>query len=69
MELAKINFLRKLLKKVIFFFKKPSERVSTFELLRDNIESLLIKISWKKSMRWEVIVYIGETFKVNYGCF
>ena len=37
---------------IFFFFKKPSETVSTFELLRDNIESLLIKISWKKSMRW-----------------
>ena len=33
-----------------FFFKKPSEKISTFKLFNDNIKNLLIKIPWKKSM-------------------
>ena len=35
-----------------FFFEKPSKKIRTFDLFRDNIKSLLVKIPWKKSMRW-----------------
>ena len=47
-----------------FFFKKPSVKISTYELFRDNIKKLLIKISWKKSMRWgEYNLYWGRPLK------
>ena len=47
-----------------FFFKKPSAKVSTFELFRDNIKKLLVKISWKKSMRWgDHNLYWGRPLK------
>ena len=47
-----------------FFFKKSSEKISTHELFRDNIKKLLVKISWKKSMRWgEHNLYWGRPLK------
>ena len=47
-----------------FFFKKPSVKISTDELFRDNIKKLLVKISWKKSMRWgEHNLYWGRPLK------
>ena len=47
-----------------FFFTKPSVKISTYELFRDNIKKLLIKISWKKSMRWgEHNLYWGRPLK------
>ena len=47
-----------------FFFTKPSVKISTYELFRDNIKKLLIKISWKKSMRWgEYNLYWGRPLK------
>ena len=47
-----------------FFFKKPSVKISTHELFRDNIKKLLLKISWKKSMRWgEHNLYWGRPLK------
>ena len=47
-----------------FFFKKPSVKISTHELFRNNIKKLLVKISWKKSMRWgEHNLYWGRPLK------
>ena len=47
-----------------FFFKKPSKRIKTFDLFKDNIKSLLIKIPWKKSMRWgNYNLYWGRPLK------
>ena len=47
-----------------FFFKKPSQKISTFELFRDNVKSLLVKIPWKKSMRWgDHHLYWGRPLK------
>ena len=47
-----------------FFFKKPSVKISTHELFRNNIKKLLLKISWKKSMRWgEHNLYWGRPLK------
>ncbi len=39
-------------KGIFFFYKKPSQKIKTYDLLKDNISSLLLKISWKKSMKW-----------------
>ncbi len=35
-----------------FFYKKPSEKINIFDLLRNNMVNLLLRISWKKSMKW-----------------
>ncbi len=39
-------------KGIFFFYNKPSQKIKTYDLLKDNIASLLLKISWKKSMKW-----------------
>ena len=39
-------------KGIFFFYNKPSQKIKTCDLLKDNIASLLLKISWKKSMKW-----------------
>ncbi len=39
-------------KGIFYFYNKPSQKIKTFDLLKDNIASLLLKISWKKSMKW-----------------
>ena len=63
-QINKIKFIKKLMKKVNFFFKKPSVKISTHKLFRDNIKKLLLKISWKKSMRWgEHNLYWGRPLK------
>ena len=47
-----------------FFFNKPSEKISVFKLFRDNIESLVTKIPWKKSMKWgDYSLYWGRPLK------
>lgn len=39
-------------KGIFFFYNKPSQKIKTYDLLKENISSLLLKISWKKSMKW-----------------
>ena len=39
-------------KGIFYFYKKPSQKIKTYDLLKENIASLLLKISWKKSMKW-----------------
>ncbi len=39
-------------KGIFFFYNKPSQKIKTYDLLKNNIASLLLKISWKKSMKW-----------------
>ncbi len=39
-------------KGIFYFYKKPSQKIKTYDLLKENIVSLLLKISWKKSMKW-----------------
>ncbi len=39
-------------KGIFYFYKKPSQKIKTCDLLKENIASLLLKISWKKSMKW-----------------
>ena len=43
-----------------YFYKKPSTKVKTEDILNDKIPIILGKVSWKKSMRW------GE-FNLNWG--
>ena len=39
-------------KGIFYFYNKPSQKIKTYDLLKKNIASLLLKISWKKSMKW-----------------
>ena len=39
-------------KGIFYFYKKPSQKTKTYDLLKESIASLLLKISWKKSMKW-----------------
>ncbi len=39
-------------KGIFYFYKKPSQKIKSYDLLKENIASLLLKISWKKSMKW-----------------
>ena len=39
-------------KGIFYFYNKPSQKIKTYDLLKENITSLLLKISWKKSMKW-----------------
>ena len=51
-------------KMVLSSQEKPSVKISTHKLFRDNIKKLLFKISWKKSMRWgEHNLYWGRPLK------
>ena len=35
-----------------YFFKKPSKKINTVDLLQEQIPLILDKMQWKKSMRW-----------------
>ena len=35
-----------------YFYKNPSKKINTIELIRENIPNILNKISWNKSMKW-----------------
>ena len=39
-------------KGIFYFYNKPSQKIKTYDLLEESIASLLLKISWKKSMKW-----------------
>ncbi|OCW75900.1 glycyl-tRNA synthetase subunit beta [Pelagibacteraceae bacterium GOM-A1] len=39
-------------KGIFYFYNKPSQKIKTYDLLKENIASLLLKISWKKKMKW-----------------
>jgi len=39
-------------KGVFYFAKKPSKKIKVFDLLNENIPTILDKIYWKKSMKW-----------------
>ena len=45
-------FKKKIEKGEFYFFKKPSQKINTIDLLEEQIPSMLDKIKWKKSMRW-----------------
>ncbi len=47
-----------------FFYKKPSKKIKTEDVLKANIPNILGNLSWKKSMRWgEHNLYWGRPLK------
>jgi len=45
-------FKKKTDKGEFYFYKKPSQKINTADLLKENIPNILSKISWNKSMKW-----------------
>ena len=35
-----------------YFYKKPSQKLKVFDILKKKLPQILQKISWKKSMKW-----------------
>ncbi len=47
-----------------YYYKKPSQKIKIFDLLKKNLPNLLRKIAWKKSMKWgEHDLYWGRPLK------
>ena len=47
-----------------YFYKNPSKKINTIELIKENISNILNKISWEKSMRWgSYKLYWGRPLK------
>ncbi len=47
-----------------FFYKKPSKKIKSIDILQKNMPNLLGDISWKKSMKWgENNLYWGRPLK------
>ena len=47
-----------------YFYKRPSKKINTFDLIRENIPKILSKISWNKSMKWgNFDLYWGRPLK------
>ncbi len=47
-----------------YFYKKPSQKINTADLLKENIPIILSKISWHKSMKWgEHNIFWGRPLK------
>ena len=46
------DFKKSTEKGIFYFYNKPSQKIKTYDLLKESIASLLLKISWKKSMKW-----------------
>ena len=47
-----------------FFYKKPSKKIKSEEILKSNIPNILESLPWKKSMKWgEYGLYWGRPLK------
>jgi glycyl-tRNA synthetase beta chain len=52
-QIDKKNLLKKKIEKgEFYFFKKPSKKVNTINLLKEHVPLILDKLQWKKSMKW-----------------
>ena len=52
-QINKKNLFKKVIEKgEFYFFKKPSRKINTIDLLQEQTPLILDKIQWKKSMRW-----------------
>ena len=52
-QIDKKNLFKKVIEKgEFYFFKKPSRKINTIDLLQEQTPLILDKIQWKKSMRW-----------------
>jgi len=45
-------FKKKIEKGEFYFFKKPSKKINTINLLEEHVPLILDKLQWKKSMKW-----------------
>ncbi len=45
-------YVKKTEKGEFYFYRKPSQKVNTANLLRENLPNILSKITWNKSMKW-----------------
>ncbi len=45
-------FIKKTEKGEFYFYKKPTQKIKTVDLLKKNIPNILSKITWNKSMKW-----------------
>ena len=70
-NIEKKNIYKKITAKgEFFFYKKPSKKIRTVELLNEQIPIILNKLSWKKSMKWgEYDLYWGRPLKSILGVF
>ena len=70
-NIEKKNIYKKTTEKgEFFFYKKPSKKIKTIELLNKQIPIILNKLSWKKSMKWgEHDLYWGRPLKSLFGVF
>ena len=64
-EINKKNIYKKETEKgTFYFFKTSSNKIKTIDLFKENLASILEKISWKKSMKWgENEMYWGRPLK------
>ena len=52
-QIDKKNLLKKKIEKgEFYFFKKPSKKINTINLLEEHAPLVLDKLQWKKSMKW-----------------
>jgi glycyl-tRNA synthetase beta chain len=52
-QINKKDLIKKKIEKgEFYFFKKPSNKINTINLLEENTPLILDKLQWKKSMRW-----------------
>ena len=45
-------FIKKTEKGEFYFYKKPSHKLNTADLLKESLPNVLSKITWNKSMKW-----------------
>ena len=64
-KINKKNIYKKETEKgTFYFFKTSSNKIKTIDLFKENLASILEKISWKKSMKWgENEMYWGRPLK------
>ena len=64
-QIKKNNIYKKNTEKgEFYFFKKPSKKLKTIDLLNKNIPLILEKVLWKKSMKWgDFDLYWGRPLK------
>ena len=52
-QINKGDLFKKIIEKgEFYFFKKSSKKISTVDLLQEQVPLILDRMSWKKSMRW-----------------
>ena len=45
-------YVKKTEKGEFYFYRKPTQKINTANLLRENLPNILSKITWNKSMKW-----------------